>query len=133
MISAETPVKTLLRVCYTSRAKEGTLGRSTLIEYEGRRGELAEPFTEGTLAKVNFGGQVVWFAAEYLEVDNPSHSDKKIYGSEATLGEFCKVVEPVMEFINAHFDPHTRVIIESTNAEILSGLATHNTMKFVKD
>ena len=69
-------------------------------------------------------------------VDGESHTpqhDKKIYGSEATMGEFFKVVEPVMEFINAHFDPHTRVIIDCTSAEILSGLATHNTMKFVKD
>lgn len=63
----------------------------------------------------------------------PSHSENKIYGSDATMGAFYNVVEPVMEFINNHFDPHTRVIIDTTSAEILSGIACHNTMKFVKD
>ena len=58
---------------------------------------------------------------------------KKVYGSQATIGEFIDVVEPVMKLLSEHFNPHTQIIIDTTTAEVLSGLASHNTMKYVKD
>jgi hypothetical protein len=87
---------------------------------------------DGFRAKGLRGETAVVATKAEAEAVTPQH-DRKIFGSEATMGEFYAAVDPVMELINKYFDPHTRVIIDCTNAEILSGIATHNTMKFVKD
>ncbi len=47
--------------------------------------------------------------------------------------KFTEAVEVVMKYIAENHDPHTRVIIDSMRAELLSGEMVHNTDKFIND
>jgi len=44
-----------------------------------------------------------------------------------------EVVKPVMEWLSNNCHPHTTVIIDVTNAELVEGIATVVTQEFVKD
>ncbi|WP_253378578.1 hypothetical protein [unidentified bacterial endosymbiont] len=47
--------------------------------------------------------------------------------------EFKSSVEAVMKYLAENHHPHTKVIIDSDSAELVEGLATHRTEKFIKD
>jgi intracellular sulfur oxidation DsrE/DsrF family protein len=49
------------------------------------------------------------------------------------LKEFEEVVQPVMKFLCDNFNPHVTVVINPTEAEILSASASIMFDKFVKD
>jgi len=45
---------------------------------------------------------------------------------------FEKAVEPLMKYLAENHNPHTTVIVNSTDAELLSGEINHQTSKFIK-
>ena len=45
------------------------------------------------------------------------------------LQEFKSVTKPVMEWMKANINPHTKIIIDSESAELLSGFATNSNEK----
>lgn len=47
--------------------------------------------------------------------------------------EFEKVVEPVMEWLSENFHPNVKVVIDYGRAELVEGMTTHVTDKFIKD
>lgn len=47
--------------------------------------------------------------------------------------ELKSSVEAVMKYLAENHHPHTKVIIDSDSAELVEGLATHRTEKFIKD
>ena len=47
--------------------------------------------------------------------------------------QFKSSVEAVMKWLAENHHPHTKVIIDSDSAELVEGLATHRTDKFIKD
>jgi hypothetical protein len=53
--------------------------------------------------------------------------------SHETFKTFEEAVEVVMAYLAENHHPHTKVIIDSDSAELVEGLATHRTEKFIKD
>jgi len=49
------------------------------------------------------------------------------------LKEFEELVEPIIKYLNDNFHPHVTVIINPIGAELVEGIATHHTEKFLKD
>lgn len=47
--------------------------------------------------------------------------------------EFEKLSKPLIKFLNDYCDPHCQIIIECDCAQLLSGVATINTVEFIKD
>jgi len=47
--------------------------------------------------------------------------------------QFKSAAESVMQYLAENHHPHTKVIIDSDSAELVEGLATHRTEKFIKD
>lgn len=47
--------------------------------------------------------------------------------------EFEAAVKPLIKWINDKCDPHTKVIVEPTCAEVVSGEQVFNTTEFVND
>ena len=47
--------------------------------------------------------------------------------------QFKSAVESVMQYLSENHHPHTKVIIDSDSAELIEGIATHRTDKFIKD
>lgn len=47
--------------------------------------------------------------------------------------EFKKVIEPVMKYLAENHHPHVKIIVDSTNAELVEGLWSHNNSEFLKD
>lgn len=46
---------------------------------------------------------------------------------------FEEASRPLIKFINDYFDPHTKVIVETDGAEIVSGEMSMKTDEFIKD
>lgn len=46
---------------------------------------------------------------------------------------FKKAVEPLMKYLAENHHPHTTCIVVNNSAEILEGIQTHLTEKFIKD
>jgi hypothetical protein len=80
-------------------------------------------------------------AAEELGIDvsftssfKNHENDKSKEGSQNRREEFTKVVRPVMKWLCENHHPHTSIIIDGTNAQLLEGLAsTGQIMDYVKD
>jgi hypothetical protein len=47
--------------------------------------------------------------------------------------EMVPLVEPLMRWLSDNHHPHTTIILTSTSAQLVEGMAAHNTDKFVKD
>ena len=47
--------------------------------------------------------------------------------------EFENVVKPVMEWLAKNSNPHTKIIIESTSAELVEGTMVISTEEFLVD
>jgi ABC-type phosphate/phosphonate transport system substrate-binding protein len=47
--------------------------------------------------------------------------------------KFEEAAKPLMKFLSDNFNPHVMIIVTSTNAEIVEGLASFNTVEFVRD
>lgn len=61
-------------------------------------------------------------------------NDKSKEGPKNRREEFAKVVRPVMKCLCENHHPHTSIIIDGTNAQLLEGLAsTGQIMDYVKD
>lgn len=52
---------------------------------------------------------------------------------KADIKLFEEAARPLMKFLAENHHPHTTVILTSTNAEIVEGLATFITQEYVKD
>ena len=68
----------------------------------------------------------------YDKKERKSELEELKYKYEARE-EFIKLAKPLIKFLNNKFDPHTRIIIDSTTAEIVSGEICICTEEFVKD
>ncbi|EFA5318582.1 hypothetical protein EYX56_04920 [Escherichia coli] len=53
--------------------------------------------------------------------------------SMAEYDQFTASVEAVMKYLADNHHPHTKIIIDSDSAELVEGIATHRTDKFIKD
>jgi len=47
--------------------------------------------------------------------------------------EFQKLARPLIEWINANKNPHTKIIIDATSAEVVDGTYGFYTEEFLKD
>lgn len=47
--------------------------------------------------------------------------------------EFEKVIEPAIKWLNDNCHPHVKIIVTTTDAEIVEGVSMHITHEFVKD
>lgn len=47
--------------------------------------------------------------------------------------EFEALTRPVIEWLNANFNPHVKVIVEVTGAELTTGVACYTTDDFIRD
>lgn len=76
------------------------------------------------------------FTAIPLQAASPvahHHAYGQVNDGKIDMAEFAAAVEPAMKYLNERFNPHARIIIERSGAEIVTGLALHNTNKFVRD
>ncbi len=48
------------------------------------------------------------------------------------LAEFEKLARPLIKYLNDNHDPHTTIIITTTNAEMLQGLMAFPTHDYIK-
>lgn len=49
------------------------------------------------------------------------------------LQDMQKVVEPVMEWLSKNCHPHVKIVIGSGSAEVVEGVATYKTDKYILD
>ena len=47
--------------------------------------------------------------------------------------EFCEVAKPLIKWLNDNCHPHCSIIITTTHAELLEGIAATETTEFLKD
>lgn len=47
--------------------------------------------------------------------------------------EFERLSKPLIEWLNENWNPHTKIIIDTTSAEVVSGEMSVVTTEFVKD
>lgn len=52
---------------------------------------------------------------------------------KADMEEFEELSKPLIKFLNDTFNPHTKIIIDTTSAEIVSGECAFYTEEYVKD
>lgn len=141
MIPLDTPVGTPCRANFTDRTKR-ILHRDDALQLNHLVGKLSKMRADGECVW-NCAGLSVRLQVSDLELYPPAQEApqepsaerlaQEIYGSKATIEEFRAAVEPAMKFLCDHFDPHTKIILDCTSAEILSGLDSHITLKFVRD
>ena len=53
--------------------------------------------------------------------------------NEQKRAAFEEAAKPLIKYLNDYHDPHTKVIVETDSAEIVSGEMSLRTMEFVKD
>lgn len=53
--------------------------------------------------------------------------------NEQKRAAFEVAAKPLIKFINDYYDPHTKVIVETDSAEIVSGEMSMRTIEFIKD
>lgn len=53
--------------------------------------------------------------------------------NEQKRAAFEEAAKPLIQFINDYYDPHTKVIVETDGAEIVSGEMSMRTTEFIKD
>lgn len=138
MIPDDTPINTPVRVTLPqgSVTKDGALG-----QYHLCLGTVERKVHGSKLFYVRLPGfgpnHTVLFSARHLEIEDVQESalgtESKILGSEASVAEFYKVVEPVMKWLAGNHHIHTQVTINSSTAQLWEGLCSHNTEKFLKD
>jgi hypothetical protein len=77
------------------------------------------------------------FPLNSAEAFEAIHGEKGIDFSKGLLpvesDRFRLAVEPLMRYMSHTHHPHTRVIVDSTSAELLEGMAVHRTDKFLVD
>lgn len=47
--------------------------------------------------------------------------------------EFEKLAKPLIKYLNDHFHPHVKIIIDGTSAEIVEGQMAFTTEEYIKD
>ena len=58
---------------------------------------------------------------------------KNSVSGKEKLREFEALAEPLIKFINDKYNPHTKIIITSDSAEVVSGQMATFTDKYIKD
>ena len=53
--------------------------------------------------------------------------------SEAMRQEFSDLVKPLIKYLNDNHNPHSKIIIDTTSAEVVSGDYSIVTKEFIKD
>ena len=53
--------------------------------------------------------------------------------TETQIAEFETLAKPLVEWINANKNPHTKIIVDSMSAEIVDGCYGFHTDEFLKD
>ena len=56
----------------------------------------------------------------------------KIQKSKDKLNELATAVEPLMQYLAENHHPHVTAIVTSAGAELVEGICTHRTDKFIK-
>lgn len=54
-------------------------------------------------------------------------------GIDKSSQKFEDVIKPVIKYINDNWHPHTRIIIDHSTAELLTGEMVINTEEFLRD
>ena len=49
------------------------------------------------------------------------------------MREFEAVTKPLIKWLNEHHNPHTRIIVSNTGAELLSDEMAYHTLEYIKD
>jgi hypothetical protein len=77
------------------------------------------------------------FPLNSAEASEAIHGEKGIDFSKGGVpvdqDRFKLAAEPLMRYLSHTHHPHTRVIVDSTSAELLEGLCSHRTEKFLVD
>lgn len=47
--------------------------------------------------------------------------------------EFERLAKPLIKFLNDNYNPHTKIIVDCTSAELVSGEMSTYTEEFIKD
>jgi len=53
--------------------------------------------------------------------------------TEEDLKKLLEAAKPLIKYLNDHHDPHTRVIVGTGEAELVSGVMSVRTEEFYKD
>ena len=53
--------------------------------------------------------------------------------NETKRAEFEKLARPLIKFLNDNYDPHTKVIIDTVSAELVSGEMAFYTEEYILD
>lgn len=53
--------------------------------------------------------------------------------TETQNAEFEALAKPLIKWINANKNPHTKIIIDSMSAEVVDGCAGFHTDEYIKD
>ena len=53
--------------------------------------------------------------------------------SKARLDEFQALCDPLIKWLNDNANPHSKIIVTTGSAELLSGERAYHSTKFIKD
>lgn len=53
--------------------------------------------------------------------------------NEEQVSPFKEAAKPLIKFLNDNYDPHTKVIVDCSGAELVSGVLSFNTEEFYLD
>lgn len=67
------------------------------------------------------------------EMWSSDHCSKECYEKERKSIEFNDLTRPLIKYINDNYDPHTKIIIETTSAELVSGIIGTYTEEHIRD
>ncbi|MBC7906890.1 MAG: hypothetical protein H7Y60_09115 [Rhodospirillaceae bacterium] len=49
------------------------------------------------------------------------------------MDSFREAVEPLVKWLNENGNPHTKIIVDQTSAELVEGVMCHRTEAYLKD
>jgi len=58
---------------------------------------------------------------------------QKIVSRKQQIDDFKTLADPLIQFINDNFNPHTKIIIDCDSAEVLTGEMAYPNKEFIKD
>jgi hypothetical protein len=70
----------------------------------------------------------------FIQIPKPKRGNKAMILTQEQIEEFRKVVNPIIEYLNKDiFHPHVKIIIDCTSAELVEGICSEYTDKYIKD
>lgn len=74
-----------------------------------------------------------WLKKKAIELYPDSDFAKKAVLLEGTYEEFRFIVKPLIKYLAENHHPHTKIIIDSTTAEMVEGVTAFKTEEFLVD